>query len=47
MKEIINDREVVIISNRHQTILHSVFEVFGIENHVYCYFHVKKILEVM
>ena len=35
-------KKVVIISYRHERILRSVFELFGIENHVYCYRHVKE-----
>ena len=42
LKGILQDKEVVIISDRHQAILHSVSQLFGVENHVYCYYHVKK-----
>ena len=42
LKGALNGKEVVVISNRHQGILHSVFEFFGIENHAYCYRRVKE-----
>ena len=42
MKGVLQDKEVVIISNRHQTILCSVSQLFGVENHAYCYHHVKE-----
>ena len=35
-------KKVVIISYRHERILRSVSKLFGIENHVYCYRHVKE-----
>ena len=38
----ISEKEVVIISIRHQGIIHSVFEVFGSEFHAHCYRHVKE-----
>ena len=42
MKGILQDKEVTIISYKHQAILCSVFELFGVENHAYSYHHVKK-----
>ncbi|XP_019078111.1 uncharacterized protein LOC104880614 [Vitis vinifera] len=42
LKGILQDKEVVIISDRHQAILHSVSQLFGVENHAYCYHHVKE-----
>ncbi|XP_059593539.1 uncharacterized protein LOC109122719 [Vitis vinifera] len=42
LKGILDGREVIIISDRHQGILRSVSELFGVENHAYCYRHVKE-----
>ena len=42
LKEVLDGKEVIIISDRHQGILHSVSELFEIENHAYCYQHVKE-----
>ena len=42
LKDILQDKEVVIISDRHQAILRSVSQLFGVENHAYCYHHVKE-----
>ena len=42
LKGILQDKEVVIISDRHQAILRSVSQLFGVENHAYCYRHVKE-----
>ena len=42
LKGVLDGKEVVIISNRHQGILCSVSEFFGIGNHAYCYQHVKE-----
>ncbi|KAL6320887.1 hypothetical protein AAG906_010696 [Vitis piasezkii] len=42
LKDILQDKEVVIISDRHQAILRSVSQLFGVENHAYCYRHVKE-----
>ena len=42
MKGVLQDKEVVIILDRHQAILHSVSQLFGVENHAYCYCHVKE-----
>lgn len=38
----VGEREVVIISYRHQSIIHSVLEVFGSNWHAYCYCHIKE-----
>ena len=42
LKMIVGDNEVVIISNRHPALLRSVPEIFGADNHAYCYRHMKK-----
>ncbi|KAL6316378.1 hypothetical protein AAG906_018081 [Vitis piasezkii] len=42
LKGILDGQEVIIISDRHQGILRSVSELFGVENHAYCYRHVKE-----
>ena len=42
MNIVIGEREVIIISNRHQGIIHSVSEVFDCENHAHCYRHIKE-----
>ena len=42
MKDILQDKEVAIILDRHQAILRSVSQLFGVENHAYCYHYVKK-----
>ncbi|KAL6323882.1 hypothetical protein AAG906_005879 [Vitis piasezkii] len=39
---IVAEKEVVIISDRHPALLRSVPEVFGLENHAYCYRHLKE-----
>ncbi|RVW21733.1 hypothetical protein CK203_108210 [Vitis vinifera] len=41
-KKVVGDKEVVIISDRHPALLRSVPEVFGLENHAYCYRHLKE-----
>ncbi|RVW20025.1 hypothetical protein CK203_113603 [Vitis vinifera] len=41
-REVVGDKEVVIISDRHPALLRSVPEVFGLENHAYCYRHLKE-----
>lgn len=38
----IGERKVVIISYRHQSIIHSVSEVFRSYYHAHCYRHIKK-----
>ena len=41
LKTIIGENEVVIISNRHLALLRSVLEIFGADNHAYCYRYLK------
>ena len=38
----VGSREVVIISDKHPAISRSIFEIFGAENHAYCYRHLKE-----
>ena len=42
LKNLIGDKDVVILSNRHMGLLRSVPKLFGEENHTYCYRHLKK-----
>ncbi|XP_019072589.1 uncharacterized protein LOC104877691 [Vitis vinifera] len=42
LKIVMGNKEVIIISDRHPALLRSVPEVFGIENHAYCYRHLKE-----
>ena len=42
MKKVIGDKEVVIISYRHPGLVCSVPEIFGVDNHAYCYRHLKE-----
>ncbi|XP_034683284.1 uncharacterized protein LOC117912709 [Vitis riparia] len=42
LKMVIGERDVIIISDRHQGIIRSVSEVFGSENHAHCYRHIKE-----
>ena len=42
LKGVLDGKKVIIILDRHQGILYSVSKLFGIENHVYCYRHVKE-----
>eukprot|EP00261_Vitis_vinifera_P038379 XP_019079622.1 PREDICTED: uncharacterized protein LOC109121562 [Vitis vinifera] len=42
LKKLVGDKEVVIISDRHPALLRSVPKVFGLENHAYCYCHLKE-----
>ena len=42
LKTIFEEKEVVIISNRHPALLWSVLEIFGAENHAYYYRHLKE-----
>ena len=42
LKMVIGEREVIIISDRHQWIICSVLEVFDSENHAHCYRHIKE-----
>ncbi|XP_059597199.1 uncharacterized protein LOC132254763 [Vitis vinifera] len=42
LKIVVGNKEVIIISDRHPTLLRSVPKVFGIENHACCYRHLKE-----
>ena len=42
LKQLVGKMEVVIISDMHLDIVRSVAEVFGVENHIYCYQHLKE-----
>ena len=42
LKKVVAEKEVVIISDRHPALLRSVLEVFDLENHAYCYRHLKE-----
>ena len=42
LKIVVGNKEVIIISDRHPALLCSVPKVFGIENHAYCYRHLKE-----
>ena len=42
LKKVVEEKEVVILSDRHPTLLCSFTEVFGLENHAYCYHHLKE-----
>ncbi|RVW66338.1 hypothetical protein CK203_066281 [Vitis vinifera] len=42
LKKVVGDKEVFIILDRHPTLFRSVPEVFGLENHTYCYHHLKE-----
>ena len=42
MNKVIEDKEVTIISDRHPGLMHSVSVIFGIDNHAYCYRHLKE-----
>ena len=42
LKMIAREKEVIIISNLHPTLLRSVPEIFGAENHAYYYRHLKE-----
>ena len=42
IKNILDGKEIVIISYRHQGILSSVSELFGTKNHAYCYHYLKE-----
>ena len=41
-QKIIGEKEVVIISDKHPGLLHSVPKIFGAENHAYYYCHLKE-----
>ena len=42
LKMVIGEREVIIISNKHQGIIYSASKVFGSENHAHYYRHMKE-----
>ena len=42
LKIVVGNKEVIIISDRHPALLRSVPEMFVLENHVYCYHHLKE-----
>ena len=42
IKNVLNGKEIVIISYKHQGILRNVSKLFRIENHAYCYHHLKE-----
>ena len=39
---IVGENEVNIILYRHPALLRSVLKIFGVENHAYCYWHLKE-----
>ena len=42
LKKVIREKEVVIISDRHSSLLRSISEIFGVENHAYRYSQLKE-----
>ena len=42
LKNLIGDKDVIILLYRHPGLLSSVPELFGEDNHVYCYYHLKE-----
>ena len=42
VKKVVGDKKVVIISYKHPGLLRSVSEIFGSENHAYCYRQLKE-----
>ena len=42
LKKVVWEKEVVIISDKYPSLLRSVPEIFGVENHAYCYRHLKE-----
>ena len=42
LKNLIGDKDVVILSDRHPSLLRSVPELFGGNDHGYCYCHLKE-----
>ena len=47
LKTIVGEKEVVIISYKHPAFLWGVPEIFGAENHAYCYWHLKENLSTI
>ena len=42
LKNLVGDKDVVILSDKHPGLLRSIPELFGEENHAYCYHHLKE-----
>ena len=42
LKNLIGEKDVIILLDRHPGLLRSGHEIFGEENHAYCYLHVKE-----
>ena len=42
LKNLIGDKNMVILSDRHPGLLRSIPELFGEENHAHCYHHLKE-----
>ncbi|KAL6338664.1 hypothetical protein AAG906_021481 [Vitis piasezkii] len=42
LKKFVGNKEVIVILDRHPTLLRSVPEVFGLENHTYHYCHLNE-----
>ena len=42
LKKLVQDKEVVIIFDKHPTLIGNVLEVFGVEKRAYCYHHMKE-----
>ena len=42
LKIVVGNKEIIIILDRHLALLCSVLEVFDLENHAYCYRHLKE-----
>ena len=42
LKKVVEGKEVIIMFGRHPALLQSVPKVFGVENHAYCYHHLKE-----
>ncbi|KAL6328039.1 hypothetical protein AAG906_033307 [Vitis piasezkii] len=46
LKIVVGNKEIIIILDRLFALLRSVLEVFGLENHAYCYRHRRRILVI-
>ena len=42
LKIVVGNKEIIIVLDRHLALLRSVLEMFGLENHAYCYRHLKE-----
>ncbi|RVW92859.1 hypothetical protein CK203_040504 [Vitis vinifera] len=42
LKIVVGNQEIIIVLDRHLALLRSVLEMFGLENHAYCYRHLKE-----